>query len=149
MMPPSATSVALTQKQQQVATLQKQADDRLNNNAALKKLEDERANLKKQMSVVQDRMQLDADQNQEKLAAFQQSATSDTIPQDLQAIMQNTKINQRKLTDYATKLKSVEEAIKRTDPERASLLKKVETAAQELKEMNLMQTMQSVTDRPL
>lgn len=145
-----ASPVQIAQKQQEVTALQKQLDESLNKNAQLKNLEDERINLKKQVSALQDRMELDADQNQNALAAYQQSATSDAvIPQNISTIMQNTKTNKLKLTDYTTKLKSVEGAIKRIDPGRLSLLKKLQTSAQELKEMNSVQPMQSVADRPL
>lgn len=144
------TPAQIVQKKQEVTTrntqLKKQLDEDISKNPQLKKLEDEKTNLNKQIGTLQEEMALNAKKNEPILA--QAPTNTATIPKDVQAIMQKVKINQRKLGELIAKRKSVDEAIKRAEPTRPVLLKKYQASTQELKEINLAQTMKPSADRP-
>lgn len=143
---PNSTPTTIAQKQQEVAALQKQVDESASKNPQLKKLEDQKADIERMMNTVQREIDSAAAKN---AVVRYQGNPGDKIPQDIQSIMQTVKTNQRKLSDYRTNLRTVQDSINKADPARPALLKRLQTSMQELKAMNLAQMMKSVSDRPL
>lgn len=143
---PQSSATALTQKEQEITDLKKQLNEGLSKNPKLKKLEDEKADLKKKISALQEQMNAESDKNEARLAAYQPDPNKE-VPQEIRKIMEGTKTSQRKLSEYVTKLKSVEESIKNTDSGRQGTIKKLRQAKGELQKVKLSQTVKA--DRPL
>lgn len=141
--PETVTPAIIDKKNQEIITLKKQLASSFDKNSELQKLHKEKKEIKDRIAGINAMIQKSYTKNKETLENYAKAKIAKNIPKDLQStvnsINQEIKNKQLELTQYYTKLQETKGALKRADPSRQNLLKKLHQAHQELNQMKLIQ----------